>query len=147
MLICCSAQSTLRVHNTFMRLDEEGNGYLSLQVGREGVFQMVIIDPAANVVARGLKSSRTPSPLMLARYARAQEFSQISGSTMSNLFLKRIFEEHTSSKRGVARDKMDLVAFTDFVLAWDHRSSPAAIKYFFPIFDLQKKARGISLSS
>jgi hypothetical protein len=34
---------------------------------------------------------------------------------------------------------MDLVAFTDFVLAWDHRSHPAAIKYFFPIMDLQGK--------
>jgi serine/threonine-protein phosphatase 2A regulatory subunit B'' len=37
---------------------------------------------------------------------------------------------------------MDLIEFTDFVLAWDHRSSPAAIKYFFPIFDLQKKVGG-----
>lgn len=36
------------------------------------------------------------------------------------------------------RDEMDLVAFTDFVLAWDHRSHPAAIKYFFPIMDLSK---------
>ena len=34
---------------------------------------------------------------------------------------------------------MDLVAFTDFVLAWDHRSQPAAIKYFFDIFDLEKQ--------
>ncbi len=36
---------------------------------------------------------------------------------------------------------MDLVSFTDFVLAWDHRSHPAAIKYFFPIFDLQRQVR------
>lgn len=36
---------------------------------------------------------------------------------------------------------MDLVAFTDFVLAWDHRSHPAAIKYFFPIFDLNQRVR------
>ena len=36
---------------------------------------------------------------------------------------------------------MDLVAFTDFVLAWDHRSSPAAVRYFFPIFDLQHLVR------
>lgn len=36
---------------------------------------------------------------------------------------------------------MDLIDFTDFVLAWDHRSSPAAIKYFFPIFDLKKCGR------
>ena len=45
------------------------------------------------------------------------------------------------------RDRMDLLEFTDFVLAWDHRSSPAAIKYFFPIFDLQKKvARGVIIA-
>ncbi len=39
------------------------------------------------------------------------------------------------------RDEMDLLAFTDFVLAWDHRSHPAAIKYFFDIFDLKKQVR------
>ncbi|KAL6749984.1 hypothetical protein V8C86DRAFT_3110459 [Haematococcus lacustris] len=31
---------------------------------------------------------------------------------------------------------MDLTAFADFVLAWDHRSHPAAIKYFFPVLNL-----------
>jgi hypothetical protein len=36
---------------------------------------------------------------------------------------------------------MDLIDFTDFVLAWDHRSSPAAIKYFFPIFDTKHVVR------
>lgn len=39
----------------------------------------------------------------------------------------------------VCRDEMDLLAFTDFVLAWDHRSHPAAIKYFFPIIDIESK--------
>jgi Ca2+-binding EF-hand superfamily protein len=95
-----SLQSTMRVHNTFLRLDEYCNGSLSLS-----------------------------------------EFSQISGSTMSMLFLKRIFEEHVGMKKGpqTSRDRMDLTEFTDFVLAWDHRSNPAAIKYFFPIFDLKKQ--------
>lgn len=37
---------------------------------------------------------------------------------------------------------MDLVAFTDFVLAWDHRSHPCAIKYFFDIFDAKKQVGG-----
>lgn len=95
-----SLQSTMRVHNTFLRLDEFYNGSLSLS-----------------------------------------EFSQISGSTMSLLFLERIFEEHVGMKKGPqsSRDRMDLTEFTDFVLAWDHRSNPAAIKYFFPIFDLKKQ--------
>lgn len=44
---------------------------------------------------------------------------------------------HTLAK--CCRDQMDLIAFTDFVLAWDHRSHPAAIKYFFDIFDLKKQ--------
>ncbi|GFH14139.1 serine/threonine-protein phosphatase 2A regulatory subunit B'' subunit gamma [Haematococcus lacustris] len=34
---------------------------------------------------------------------------------------------------------MDLTAFADFVLAWDHRSHPAAIKYFFPVLDLKNQ--------
>ena len=33
------------------------------------------------------------------------------------------------------------MAFVDFVLAWDHRNHPAALPYFFAIFDLQHKAR------
>lgn len=72
------------------------------------------------------------------------EFSAISNGTMSPLFISRIFEEHVMRMRVVQgrtvhRDEMDLLAFTDFVLAWDHRSHPAAIKYFFDIFDLKKQ--------
>ncbi|GFR48241.1 hypothetical protein Agub_g10103 [Astrephomene gubernaculifera] len=72
------------------------------------------------------------------------EFSAISNGTMSQLFIGRIFEEHVMRSRvmqgrNVHRDEMDLLAFTDFVLAWDHRSNPAAIKYFFDIFDLKKQ--------
>ncbi|KAL6756049.1 hypothetical protein V8C86DRAFT_3026952 [Haematococcus lacustris] len=37
------------------------------------------------------------------------------------------------------RDKMDLTAFADFVLAWDHRSHPAAMKYFFPVLNLSNQ--------
>ncbi|KAI8477014.1 MAG: hypothetical protein J3K34DRAFT_498330 [Monoraphidium minutum] len=38
-----------------------------------------------------------------------------------------------------ARDEMDMMAFVDFVLAWDHRNHPAALPYFFSIFDLRHK--------
>jgi hypothetical protein len=34
---------------------------------------------------------------------------------------------------------MDLLAFADFVLAWDHRNHPASVGYFFKIFDIQHK--------
>ncbi|GIL55563.1 hypothetical protein Vafri_11019 [Volvox africanus] len=73
------------------------------------------------------------------------EFTAISNGTMSPLFISRIFEEHVMRMRVVQgrtvhRDEMDLLAFTDFVLAWDHRSHPAAIKYFFDIFDLKKQS-------
>lgn len=37
------------------------------------------------------------------------------------------------------RDEMDLLAFADFVLAWDHRNHPAAVPYFFKIFDIQHR--------
>ncbi|KAG2425387.1 hypothetical protein HXX76_013801 [Chlamydomonas incerta] len=72
------------------------------------------------------------------------EFSAISNGTMSPLFISRIFEEHVMRMRVVQgrtvhRDEMDLMAFTDFVLAWDHRTHPAAIKYFFDLFDLKKQ--------
>lgn len=38
-----------------------------------------------------------------------------------------------------ARDEMDLLAFATFVLAWDHRNQPAAIPYFFKIFDIHHR--------
>lgn len=105
-----SLQSSRRVYNTFCALDEDANGQLS-----------------------------------------RREFAQISNGTMSALFIDRIFEEHVLRKRpgggggaaagphgaAAARDQMDLVGFADFVLAWDHRSNPAAIRYFFDVFDLR----------
>jgi hypothetical protein len=36
---------------------------------------------------------------------------------------------------------MDLLAFATFVLAWDHRNQPAAIPYFFKIFDINHRVR------
>jgi hypothetical protein len=35
-----------------------------------------------------------------------------------------------------------MMEFVDFVLAWDHRSHPAALPYFFSIFDLQHRVSG-----
>jgi len=55
-----------------------------------------------------------------------------------------VFEEHVVARRGAARrDEMDLTAFVDFVLAWDHRSHPAALKYFFAIYDIQKQVTAL----
>ncbi len=45
------------------------------------------------------------------------------------------------------RDEMDMMAFVDFVLAWDHRNHPAALAYFFSIFDLQHKVRAADRSA
>ena len=44
-----------------------------------------------------------------------------------------------SSSSSYPRDELDMMGFVDFVLAWDHRNHPAALAYFFPIFDLQHK--------
>jgi hypothetical protein len=45
------------------------------------------------------------------------------------------------------RDEMDLLAFADFVLAWDHRSHPAAIPYFFKIFDINHQVKTITVNA
>ncbi|KAJ9521788.1 hypothetical protein QJQ45_015291 [Haematococcus lacustris] len=39
------------------------------------------------------------------------------------------------------RDEMDLTAFANFVLAWDQRSHPTAIKYLFPVLDLKNQVK------
>ena len=61
---------------------------------------------------------------------------------MSPLFIERIFEEHGAAKRSCglqaapAAGEMSFTAFVDFLLAWDHRSLPAGVAYFFPVLDL-----------
>ncbi|KAL6758447.1 hypothetical protein V8C86DRAFT_1499193 [Haematococcus lacustris] len=60
-------------------------------------------------------------------------------------YLKRTSCSGATSCTGQARtggDEMDLTAFADFVLTWDYRSRPAAIKYFFPVLDLKNQAEG-----
>lgn len=40
---------------------------------------------------------------------------------------------------GGCSGEMDMMAFVDFVLAWDHRNHAAALPYFFTIFDIHKQ--------
>ena len=66
---------------------------------------------------------------------------------MTPFFILRLFEEHgslrSSAKKGseaVEDDfeaHMSLEDFSDFVLAWNHRSEDFGLKYFFPVFDLR----------
>mmetsp|Transcript_7778 Transcript_7778/g.15185 ORF Transcript_7778/g.15185 Transcript_7778/m.15185 type:complete len:456 (-) Transcript_7778:150-1517(-) len=119
-----SLQSTQRLYNTFLTYDDDRNGLLS----------------------------RT-------------EFGGVGNYTMSQFLIQRVFEEHVMKQRsGVAglsgfsnyngmsgqrhfrsgygnppRDEMDLTTFVDFVLAWENCNHVAAIRYFFPIFDLQNQ--------
>ena len=70
---------------------------------------------------------------------------------MSPLFIERIFEEHSAAKRSGSlpgsgfraapgeappAGEMSFTAFVDFLLAWDHRSLPVGVHYFFPVLDL-----------
>ncbi len=35
--------------------------------------------------------------------------------------------------------RMDLVAFLDFLLAWEHRGTSPALRYFWPVLDLRHR--------
>lgn len=68
---------------------------------------------------------------------------RFSSGTMTSLFITRIFEEHAAVKQSSAdgdavgaRKGMDFTSFLDFSLAWDHRSTPPGIRYFFPVLDM-----------
>ncbi|KAJ9518285.1 hypothetical protein QJQ45_010244 [Haematococcus lacustris] len=73
------------------------------------------------------------------------EFSEISNRTMSPLFIQltplpglgNAYDHDAMAV--VPGTRWTLTAFADFVLAWDHRSHPAAIKYFFPVLDLKNQ--------
>ncbi len=66
---------------------------------------------------------------------------------MTPLFLTRLFEERSSVCTSCGRavegrrepNRMDYAAFLRFVFAWEHRDEPAALRFFFPLFDLEGK--------
>ncbi|CAD7698499.1 unnamed protein product [Ostreobium quekettii] len=78
-----------------------------------------------------------------------QMLLEFEGTKFSELFVRRLFEEHVSSSRageegvsssgdkGRTEGTMGLMDFTRFVVAWRDRSSKAAVRYFFSIFDAQ----------
>ena len=65
------------------------------------------------------------------------------GAKFTELFAKRLFEEHARGSRvldnGNSAGEMSLIDFSKFVVAWRDRSSIAAVRYFFPIFDVHKR--------
>jgi hypothetical protein len=67
---------------------------------------------------------------------------------MTSFFIQRLFAQHCSgshvrraggngSKSAGVSEGMDFARFVTFVAAWEDRSHPASIKYFFPLLDLQ----------
>eukprot|EP00803_Ostreobium_quekettii_P000045 evm.model.scf_1305.4 EVM.evm.TU.scf_1305.4 scf_1305:14783-16497(-) len=72
-----------------------------------------------------------------------QMLLEFEGTKFSELFVKRLFEEHVcgsgAGDAGGAGGEMGLMDFTRFVVAWRDRSSKAAVRYFFPIFDVHKR--------
>lgn len=65
------------------------------------------------------------------------------GAKFSDLFARRLFEEHATGSRGQdsgsSACEMTLIDFSKFVVAWRDRSSIAAVRYFFPVFDVHKR--------
>lgn len=62
-------------------------------------------------------------------------------NTMSDLFIDRVFEVHVvnvAGDRGMGGE-MDFSAFLNFLLAWENRGTPAAIRYFFKVFDINER--------
>lgn len=72
---------------------------------------------------------------------------------MTAFFIARLFEEHATLKPALktselqsgsthsAPSEMSLEDFSDFVLAWEHRSTDLGMRYFFPVFDLRQAGR------
>ena len=71
----------------------------------------------------------------LEQFASLSSFSSLSSHFVSSLFLhlgrKKMGLVNVSERKGV----MELEDYADFVLAWNDRQSPAAVKYIFKIFD------------
>lgn len=65
------------------------------------------------------------------------------GAKFTPLFLHRFFEERVvktsprSNSSGMR--EMDLEKFSEFVIAWRDKGSMVGIRYFFPVFDVEKK--------
>jgi len=65
---------------------------------------------------------------------------------MTPFFISRIFEEHAAAKRSIPSaaavpGQMGFQSFVDFWLAWDHRSAPFGVRYFFPVLDFHHSGK------
>lgn len=66
---------------------------------------------------------------------------------MTPLFVSRLLGERSAAALHPARatgercmgNCMDMLSFISFTFAWSRRDHPAAVRYFFPIFDIESK--------
>ena len=81
------------------------------------------------------------------------DFAHFGDGTLTTFFVRHLFAQHCSSggggggggggsnaggggRTGVG-PQMDFAGFAAFVAAWEERGSPGAVRYFFPLLDLQ----------
>lgn len=71
-------------------------------------------------------------------YVLQDDLVNFEGTKFSALFIRMVFETYIPPEDTEER-RMGLTQFSDFVLAWRDRSSPAAVSYFFNVFDVDNK--------
>ena len=71
-------------------------------------------------------------------YILQDDLVNFEGTKFSALFIQMVFETYVPLSEADEL-RMHLTELADFVLAWRDRSSPAAISYFFKIFDMDNK--------
>lgn len=64
----------------------------------------------------------------------AQEFSQFNQSTLTQVFISRLFQEYS-----LRRESMDHRMFADFLLAYENRNTEQSISYFWNVLDSEKR--------
>jgi len=70
-------------------------------------------------------------------YLVKKDFSRVDEGGFTSAFVDRLFDTHVSH-RG---ENMFFSEFVAFMIARDHMSHPAALKYFFKIFDINNTGR------
>ncbi|GMH32594.1 hypothetical protein BSKO_00428 [Bryopsis sp. KO-2023] len=66
----------------------------------------------------------------------AAQFLAYNGAKMTGVFVNRIFEQYGAVGQS-GKMMMDMDFFSSFIIGWRDRNSPEAVRYLFPIYDIQ----------
>ena len=122
-----SLQSTQRVHRAFLNLDQDNDMFITRK-------EFMRLEPGmTDIFVDRIFSEHVSS---FDNYSSNQSAPKLSLKRRSSvLLMRKTIANMRKSKRGC----MSYDDYLTFMVAWSNKRSPYALKYFFRVFDLEKR--------